>query len=68
MKDEYDIDLDDLEVILKDKKYLSSVNNLYKKHLINYKEALKHLLKLQRTAKSDDYASVIEEFKNFRIN
>jgi len=41
---------------------------LYKKHLNNYKDSLKHLAKLQRSAKSEDYASVIEEFKNFRIN
>lgn len=66
LKDEYDIDLDELEQILGDKHYLRHMNKYYKKHLKSYKEALKESIKLQKTKEPEDYSSVIEKFKLFR--
>ena len=66
LRDEYDIDLDELEIILGDKKYLKTMNQYHKKHLKSYKDTVREAMKLKKVKDPEEYASVLEEFKIFR--
>ena len=67
LEDEYNINLGEFDEYLKETKFSSIINSAYQRHLKSFAEDFKEVIKIEENYEKDDYGSVIEQFKKYKI-
>ena len=67
LEDEYDIDINELDELLKDQHFTHKVNNSYQRLMKAYSDDLKLLKKIHIKLEQDNFGSVIEEYKRYKL-